>query len=353
LGTLGTPPLQDHRVWVAALNAGAALAAAQHDYGHARPLAQTAVAAARVAGDASNEIDGLLVLGREALSHRNAVAEADTFFTRAAALAGSHGDDWHTARALYWLGYRNIFGDASRCVQLLEECPAHYRACGDPAGIAAVLSVLGDQLVELGEVARGLGYLREAVSLLDRTHPSAECASAMLMLADALGAMCRYPEAEALLDRALAICATIGAKSVAARCHALLGRLALQQGMDARAEVLIAESLRLARAADSTFELVYALWSQGAVLIERGQYAQAEGVYQQCLHHVEGMTAVAIYLLELGVVALRQGQMTLAHDRLEHGLSLTVRPFYSAPGMAALGRVALEEGDLDKAEHLL
>jgi tetratricopeptide (TPR) repeat protein len=78
-------------------------------------------------------------------------------------------------------------------------------------------------------------------------------------------------------------------------------------------------------------------------------------VYQESLQACNTVHILAPTLLSLGILAQRQGHLALARERLDRALTLVQGKWISlqSPILAALGRVAAEEGDLDEAERHL
>jgi predicted ATPase/class 3 adenylate cyclase/Tfp pilus assembly protein PilF len=358
-GHPATEASTDGQVRVAALNVAALLAAEQHDYERARALAEASAVLARSTDDVPGLIDALEVLEQEAFFGRFALAEARDLATQSVTLARSIADDWRTAGALHRLAHVVYHdGDYVRAAALWEEGEARYRLCGDPAGRARVLCWLAGLLCDRGDVAQGVAHLRDALALLRGTHPSMDRARAMYFLAIGLLEQSAYREAEALIEQALAIYQTVGAPSMAARCHTELGRLALVLGDDQRAETLLKTSLRQARSAGALFGAVVALLAQGDLLTYRGLHDRADEAYRESLQLVEPMhmpQPTARVLQHFGVLAQRQGNLALARERLERAMTLVQgrTRLVHASLLTALGRVAADEGDLDEARRCL
>jgi tetratricopeptide (TPR) repeat protein len=357
-GTLaGEMAVRDNRVRVVALNRAADIAMAQYDHARARALAEESAALARAADDLLGLRDALVVLGMVALHRHLAVDEARDLFTQCVALARSLADSQRTAGSLFWLGqaaYRD--GDYVRAAAVWEESAALYHACGDLGGRAQALCFLGEALCEMGDVARGMRHLQDAVVPVHGPRPQhvhgLTRGSLAVALARHQGA---YGEAEALTQQALAIYRTIGAPAGVPRSHTMLAWLALCQGDDERAETLLDESLRVARAAEAPYEVARALLVQGDLLMYRGLYDRADAVYQERLRMCQAKHILVPTLLSLGILAQRQGRHAQAWERLQRALTLVQGTWLAlqSPILAALGRVAAEEGDPVEAERLL
>src|SRR2546421_1599014 len=87
--------------------------------------------------------------------------------------------------------------------------------------------------------------------------------------------------------------------------------------------------------------------TQGDLLMYRGLYYCADAVYQESLQVCNAVQIRALTLLSLGILAQRQERLALARERLGRALTLVQGKWLSlqSPILAALGRVAGEEGD--------
>jgi hypothetical protein len=87
----------------------------------------------------------------------------------------------------------------------------------------------------------------------------------------------------------------------------------------------------------------------------RGLYYCADAVYQESLQVCNAVQIRAPTLLSLGILAQRQERLAPARERLGRALTLVQGKWLSlqSPILAALGRVAVEEGDPVEAECLL
>jgi tetratricopeptide (TPR) repeat protein len=313
--------------------------------------------ATRIASDypAGLRDQAVLTLAHTVAFHsRLALDEARALFTQCVALARSLADGGRTADSLLYLGqvaYRD--GDYVRAAALSEESAALFRACGDAERQAEALSWLGTARCEMGDVARGLRHLQDAVPLArSRFRHGHTLGLLAAALARHRGV---YRQAEALVQEGLEIYRTIGAPTSVAANHTRLARLALYQGDYERAQSLLDESLRVARAAGAPHEVDVALAVQGDLLLSRGLYDRAEAVYGERLQVCRSKQTRAETLLSLGTLAHRQGRLAQARERLESALTLVQGTWLSLQSLilAALGRVAAEEGDLDEAGRLL
>lgn len=127
------------------------------------------------------------------------------------------------------------------------------------------------------------------------------------------------------------------------------GLLERARGDMARAVAREEEALADARALGDPALLADALHSFGQVLVSMGDYARAEKAYAEAVEHYRALEGGlwAYPMVNLGIVALQQGRLDEARERLQTGLAEHGR-WHSTWGagfaLRALGNLAREEG---------
>ncbi len=150
------------------------------------------------------------------------------------------------------------------------------------------------------------------------------------------------------MDRALALSPPVPS---ATRVKALTwaGLLERARGDMDRAVAREEEALADARALHDPALLADALHSFGQVLVSKGDYARAEEAYAEAVEHYRALPGGlwAYPMVNLGIVALQQGKMDEARERLQAGLA-EHRRWRSTWGagfaLRALGDLAREQG---------
>src|SRR5262245_59364486 len=136
-----------------------------------------------------------------------------------------------------------------------------------------------------------------------------------------------------------------------------LGRVARMQGDYERSEKLLQESLALSLEQQTTWGVVWSLISLGDVALDQGDPAQALGPIEEALALTEslGDTYGNMWARCLrGRLAHLQGDLELAATLLEESLAWLRN--WGSPSIFEvlndLGRVALDQGDTDRAAAL-
>jgi len=164
-------------------------------------------------------------------------------------------------------------------------------------------------------------------------------------------------QANALIERALALWRELGDKLGMADALLNLGRVARLQGDYERSEKLVQESLALFRDQQTMWGVVWSLISLGDVALDQGDPAQALGPIEEALALTEslGDTYGNMWARCLrGRLAHLQGDLEQAAMLLEESLAWLRN--WRSPSIFEilndLGRVALDQGDTDRAAAL-
>jgi tetratricopeptide (TPR) repeat protein len=201
---------------------------------------------------------------------------------------------------------------------LFEESLGIFRALGDKAGIATVLSDLG-----------GLAQWR----------------------AD-------YAQARTYYDESLALYRELGDRDGEISGQIRLGRLALDQGDHPRAAALHEEALALSQANGYVYGVARALFGLGEVAHSRGAHDQAAAHYTDALalmRELEQSGHTTHLLIHLGQLTLQQGDLAAAAAHYSECLELAIERSDSWVGAHCLGgfaQLAAARGQLEQAARL-
>jgi predicted ATPase/class 3 adenylate cyclase len=204
------------------------------------------------------------------------------------------------------------------------------------------------------------GYKREGRAWLERVLQQSSSAAALARAKLLYGAG-RFQSdggrANALIEQALALCRELGDKPGMADALLFLGRVARLQGDYERSEKLVQESLALFREQQIMWGVIWTLLSLADVALDQGEPAQAQGPIQEALALTEslGDTYGNMWARCLqGRLAHLQCDLELAAMLLEESLAW-LRKMRSPSRFEILndlGRVALDQGDPDRAAAL-
>jgi non-specific serine/threonine protein kinase len=173
---------------------------------------------------------------------------------------------------------------------------------------------------------------------------------ASLLLDASRSAWCQsdFAASGTLASEAQAIYEHTGDRAGVAACLVRLGDAALASDPPV-ATSLFQEALVLLRAGDDIESLANALNSFGDTLMYTGDLAGARAAYAECRSLMTGQPESRLLFNPLGWVALAEGDLDLAEHLLEESVGHARELGYAYPeavGIRMLGRVALARGDL-------
>ncbi|MBX3070973.1 MAG: AAA family ATPase [Thermomicrobiales bacterium] len=173
---------------------------------------------------------------------------------------------------------------------------------------------------------------------------------ASLLLDASRSAWCQsdFAASGTLASEAQAIYEHSGDRAGVAACLVRLGDAALASDPPV-ATSLFQEALVLLRAGDDIESLANALNSFGDTLMFAGDLAGARAAYAECRSLMTGQPESRLLFNPLGWVALAEGDLDLAEHLLEESVGHARELGYAYPeavGIRMLGRVALARGDL-------
>jgi tetratricopeptide (TPR) repeat protein len=257
-----------------------------------------------------------------------------------------------------------------RAAELARESVAFRRQAtdGDPPVLAMSLTILGNILMDKGDLKEAEAAYREAVEIHRRLFgpESLEVARSLNNLSSVLDPQGRYDEAFRLMEESLRIKRKrLGPDDpILANSIYNLGVQLYHRGDLAGAEKLLREALVIQRKAlgEDHPDVAFTLQAVGVTLDEHGKYAEAEETYREALalqrkvlgpEHPEIVTA----LTNLGTTLCHAGQLAAAKEVFSEALPMSRKVFGAettdtAAVLAGLAEVELRQGEVREAEAL-
>jgi tetratricopeptide (TPR) repeat protein len=199
------------------LFAAGVLAAAQCDYGPARPLFEESLDTCVELDDNRGVAVALNALGVNARD-RGELTDASLLFERCTAIWKEFGDPANIARALSNLAsVMKLQGNYERASSLYNECLTMFRQAGDGAGAAWTLNYLGDVAREKADLIAARSYCEQSLSEFRRLHDSWGIASALSDLASLSCDQGNNAEARRLYGESIKVFQELGHKRGIAR----------------------------------------------------------------------------------------------------------------------------------------
>lgn len=224
------------------LFAAAVLAAAQGDFGSARPLFEESLETCAKLNDKRGVAVALNALAVNARDYGELAAAAQ-LFEQCLGIWKDVGDPASIARALSNLAsVMKAQSEYDRAVSLYDECLSMFRAVGDGTGVAWTLNYLGDVAREKGDLAAARSYCQQSLSEFRRLHDVWGMASTLCDLASLCCDQGNNAEARRLYGEGIKLFRELGYKRGIARA---LECLAVSASAQSNAE----QSLHLAGAA--------------------------------------------------------------------------------------------------------
>jgi predicted ATPase len=224
------------------LFAGAVMAAAQGDYGSARPMFEQSLETCVELKDNRGVAVALNALAVNARD-RGELTDASLLFERCLAIWKDLGDPADIARALSNLAsVMKMQGEFERAISLYDECLTVFHQVGDSAGVAWTLNYLGDVAREKADLVAARSYCEQSLSEFRRLQDSWGIASTLSDLASLSCDQGNNAEARRLYGESIKLFQGLGHKRGIARA---LECLAVNAAAQPNAE----QSLHLAGAA--------------------------------------------------------------------------------------------------------
>ncbi len=200
-----------------------------------------------------------------------------------------------------------------------------------------------------------ISYYERAMPLL----PEVEKAPVMLKLGEALQTVGRWPEAETMLENALALARQLGDLHGRAAAQTALAEHMRKQGRyDDAATRLLRARLNYEELGDEA-GIGQVLQFSGILAAQRGDYQTARVLWGESLEirrRLNDKSSIASLLNNLGIVARYQGEYATTQRLYEESLAIRQEigdKFAIANSLNNLGFLALNLGDLDMARQRL
>jgi tetratricopeptide (TPR) repeat protein/DNA-binding transcriptional ArsR family regulator len=342
-----------HAIVISAAMSG--FLAARGHWDQSAALHQTALAAARQAGDRPGEAGTLSTLGalqRETGDYPAAAAS----LTQALALYRDAGDQPGQAEALNQLGLlHTLAGDYPAAAASLTQALALYRDAGDQPGQAYTLADLGFLRVLTGDYPAAAASHQQALALARSAGD--RHGQAWILVGEGVRQQLTgdHPAAAATLRQALALFRDLGHLPGQAQALNALGVVQQETGDHPAAAESQRRALALFRDLGHRLGQAYALNDLGLVQQETGDHPGAAASHQQALALFGDLgyrLGQAEALNRLGQVSLRTSATSQAHDQHTRALAIA-RDINAAPeearALEGLGHSHLQEGNPGQA----
>ena len=272
-------------------------------------------------------------------------------------LARDVGDRWYEALALRLLGDAVFWrGKYEQGRALIEQHLSLLRELGDFFYTSMSLTELGRQRLAIGDRVKAVSNLKEGLAFARLTDHLSAQSSSLLALHTVEPVWARTLCEEILAEQRAA-----GHERGMAQSLQTLGQIQMAAGEYTEAEETLAESHHLWQ------QMGFQLWNgsgggAAGVLLElarlafmRGQYAIALDQYRICLDlgHIMGFHGyLANAHLWAGYASLELHDFVLATRHFRDSLQKWPGPYFRPLALAALARLAEEQGDNSRAARL-
>ena len=226
----------------------------------------------------------------------------------------------HLAKALYASAQiLRVQGNYLLAQTRLTEALAIYAAHNDPAGEAAVLSLMGNTFIDLGDTTAARAALIQSLEKQPTQTETIERADTLGSLAYLLRLLGEYEEARRCLEQAIAITRAHGAAVETASLLGVLANLLSGEGDFEAARLLLEEERDLWRTIGNRVGEAWTLCTLGLLEREREEYALASILVQQALsinRETENWAGEAWNLDSLGDILRESGDLMQSRSLL-------------------------------------
>jgi predicted ATPase/DNA-binding CsgD family transcriptional regulator len=249
--------------------------------------------------------------------------------------------------------------DHDRGEALFRESLEQYRACGDTAGTADSLYMLGTIARQRGDFAQARSLMEESLSLAREINNKYVISCLLSDLGGMVTQQGEYAQAYSLLEESLAISRELGdAICIARSLPALALMLFISQGDPTLVRSLLEESLAISRELDFKGIIARCLSHLGLVELQQGNLATARSLLEESLaYHKETGDQWGISWV-LSIIARvqtyhgdRAGALVLYKESLEIARKIGSK-LNIAVCMEGMASVLAVEGDPARAAHL-
>ncbi|KIO24740.1 hypothetical protein M407DRAFT_25887 [Tulasnella calospora MUT 4182] len=220
-------------------------------------------------------------------------------------------DDIGVADAIYWMGHAEPKMVDS--VRNMEESLKIFRTKENSVGIAKCLRYLGELYRQQGRYAKALSTLEEPVDVASRSVDRVAEVDALTLLGATHKTFNHMDKAISAYQKAHDIARTIGWEPGLSTCLCRLGNAKLVKGIHAEAEVLLRESVRVARNSDAGWRLGQALRQLGKCFQEQGRHEEAISALEESCSVSQGISSSFSWELAQAAALLADSKSALNH----------------------------------------
>jgi predicted ATPase/DNA-binding CsgD family transcriptional regulator len=269
------------------------------------------------------------------------------------------GDQWCLANALAQLGFAEIFqGDATAALALFERSLAACRECGDQPGLRSGLLGFGYASLLLGAYGVAETSLQDGLSIARRLDDPFWIAVALVYTCELARARGEHDDAERNGEESIAVAAGTDSPLLLGFSLSFAGRAALDAGRLVEARSRFEQALGLPSQAGNAGNVAIALLGLSEVTWVAGDESGAAQLLKEALATAEesgDRLVLAGALLGAAHRARSHGDAAaaeqLAHSALDHGASINHPPSVST-ALEVLAGLAIEDGRFEYAARL-
>jgi predicted ATPase/DNA-binding SARP family transcriptional activator len=299
---------------------------------------------------------GWALLGHEMGYAAGSLREHVDWLQRSAASYQALDDAWRRAEALTWAGELACrLGDRARGLEFLQEAVALSRTVGEPLILARTLHMLALQTLVQGQWEIGVRLMEEAGGYYRASGDAGQEAIANLHLGVMRGWTGRFVDGMELLEKALPVLKQIGNRYYTAYGTLGMGVWLMHIGEYQEAERTIQAALEAARKDGYAREIASSLTMLGCLELIRGQPDQAQSALQESVERYRLLSAAGEIGMALGGLALAElalGRRDAAHTALKEALGFAVEThshFTTMTNWAALVALLADTGRWEQA----
>ncbi len=326
------------------------------DYPAAIDALQRAMAAARQAQDLTTEARSLTTWGR-VLEHQGVYRDARGYFEQALALHRRIGDPRGEAANLSNLSnIHRYLGSKVSAREYALQALRIRQAIGDKANEATSLTNLGLLSLELGEIKAADEYLQQALQITRAIGDRAGEAFGLITMGHGYLVQGDYAAAQRYLQQGLRLCHMMGERRREANCLNALGVMWRDVGDDGDARRCFEQALAIQEEIGSHSFAAYTYLNLGLALLQQDRAAARE-CYQKALDRARttgNRDAEAYAWSYRAALHEQEGDWAAADGAYQDALAIRTELHAAAPAIedvAGLARVTMQQGRLDEARQ--
>ncbi len=324
---------------------------------HAQDLREASQAALmRAEGLGEDTRRGWALLGHEWSYATGSLQEHVDWLQRSAASYQALDDAWRRAVVLVWTGELTCrLGDHARGLEFLHEAVALSRTVGEPLQLAHALHLQATRTLTRGQWEIGARLMQEAEGYYRAAGDPVQEAIANLQVGVMLGWTGRFVDALDLLGQALPVLRQAGNRYYLVYGMLGMGMIQLNLGEYQHAERSLQTALEAARVDGFAREIATSLAMLGCAALIQGDPVQAQAVLQESADRYRVQSAAEEVGMSLGGLALAElalGRRQAARAALLEALSIAVKTrsyFTMITSWAALVALLADAGRREQA----